>query len=70
MTADLNCSDSQLVLRSLPHEPREHVFAGLEVFLEDNSIAIRNACSARISRGGKRRQVLTQQIFVIAAKLY
>ncbi len=55
VTAALNCSDSQLV--TLITSSFVNVCSGLEVFLvaeEHNAIAICNACSARIPRGGKK----------------
>ncbi len=61
---------SSFVKMSLP------VWKFFSVAEEDNAIAICNACSARIPRGGKKGVKLTQQFLyltwkvVIVAKLY
>ncbi len=56
MTAALNCSDSQLVtfITSSSVNMSSPVWKCFSVTEEDNAIAISNACSARIPRGGKK----------------
>ncbi len=70
LTAALNCSDSACValIMSSFLNMSSLVWKFFSVVEEDKAIAICNACSARIPTGGKRRQVLTQQILYLTRR--
>ncbi len=60
-----DCSDSQLVSRSSFVNMSSPVWKFFSVAEEDNAIAICNACSARIPRGGKNASSFNKKILYL-----